>query len=280
MMLATGIGSLTSLQRQPAGLGATSEVRRANPEFEFKNKEARDACDWVASLTSKWINAQRKEDDTIDPDDLPGGRLVSVVVGAVGALWTAHNQICRHNPDYQVRARDAQPNRPSMTSAAARKQARDQRKAQAASVVRAKTIAARLGQPVAIANQLTRLHATATRATTQARAAHIEVARVVDAVEAAQEAALAATALVHGSATDGVQRTRHETVLLRVAARAAQEAIVDAEQLLRRAQVTAKKLAQTADQAARAAGWDTGGPSSGPPGVPDLRAPRPRHTIA
>lgn len=116
-------------------------------------------------MTDPWIDAQRdayayrrqqRRGGGDDPDNMPGGKLVLVVGQAVQDMWMAHNRVCRAraNPEYQLRARDAEPNRPFPTEAAGRKQARDARRKQAAKVQRARAAVERAKLPEEVAKRM------------------------------------------------------------------------------------------------------------------------------
>ena len=296
LLLTTGVTPVGGLQRQPAAPGAAPELHRDSPQFAYRQQQARATSGWVAALTDPWIHAQRdayayrrqhRRDGGDDLDDMPGGKLVVIVGRAVQDMWMAHNRVCRAriNPEYQLRARDPEPNRPLPTEAAGRRQARDERRKQAAKVKRERVAVERAKLPEAVAKRLARdrakadkavaaevrrLQVSATRAealVVAAQEAHAAAQRRVDDAQQIEEEAVAMAAVGSGSGC-----TRHEWALLQRAAKTKRAETFEAGQDLARAAGQLRKLLRVADVAQRAvavAASSAGG--DGPPPV----SPRP-----
>ncbi len=71
-------------------------------------------------------------------------------------MWMAHNRVCRAstNPEYQLRARDAEPKHPRPTEAPGRKQARAEQKKRTAAAKRARAAVERAKLPEEVAKRL------------------------------------------------------------------------------------------------------------------------------
>ncbi len=246
----------------------------------------------MASLTDPWIDAQRdayayrrqqRRGGGDDLDDMPGGRLVSMVGRAVQDMWMAHNRVCRArtNPEYQLRARDAEPNIPSPTEAAGRKQARDARRKQAAKVQRARAAVERAKLPEEVAKRLARDRAKVDKAmAAEVRRLQVKATQAAALGVVAQEAHAAAQrraeeaqrgereAVAMAAAASGPGYTRHERALLQAAAKAKCAETVEAGHDLARAAIQLRRLLRFADEAQRAvaaAASPVGG--DGPPSV-------------
>jgi hypothetical protein len=230
---------------------------------------------WVASLTDPWIDAQRdayayrrqqRRGGGDDPDGMPGGKLVLMVGRAVQDMWMAHIRVCRArtNPEYQLRARDAEPNRPFPTEAAGRKQARDARRKQAAKVQRARAAVERAKLPEEVAKRLARDRAKADKAmAAEVRRLQVKATRVAALVVVAQEAHAAAQrraeeaqrgereAVAIAAAASGPGCTRHDRALLQAAAKTKCAETVEAGQDLARAATQLRRLLRLADVAQR-----------------------------
>lgn len=274
LLLTTGVTSAGGMQRQPAAADAAPETRRDNPQFEYRHERARATSAWVASLTGPWIDAQRdayayrsqqRTGGADNPDGMPGGKLVTMVGRAVQDMWMAHNRVCRAstNPEYQLRARDAEPNRPRPTEAAGRKQARDEQKKRTAAAKRARAAAERAKLPEEVAKRLARDKAKADKAVAaKAQLLQVEAARAVALVVAAQEAEGAAQRLVEESqcaerqamaaVANGADGARHERALLCAAVRMKRAEVAEASQFLARARAQVRRLERLADAARRA----------------------------
>jgi len=275
LLLTTGVTPVGGLQRLPAAPGAAPELRRDSPQLEYRQQQARATSVWVASLTDPWIDAQRdayayrrqqRRGGGDDPDGMPGGKLVLMVGRAVQDMWMAHNRVCRArtNPEYQLRARDAEPNRPFPTEAAGRKQARDARRKQAAKVQRARAAVERAKLPEEVAKRLARDRAKADKAmAAEVRRLQVKATRVAALVVVAQEAHAAAQrraeeaqrgereAVAMAAAASGPGCTRHDRALLQAAAKTKCAETVEAGQDLARAATQLRRLLRLADVAQR-----------------------------
>ena len=296
LLLTTGVTPAGGLQRQPAAPGAAPELCRDSPQFEYRQQRARAASEWVASLTDPWIHAQRDayacrrqqcRGGGEDLDDMPGGKLVMMVGRAVQDMWMAHNRVCRAriNPEYQLRTRDPEPNRPLPTEAAGRRQARDERRKQAAKVKRERMAVERARLPEAVAKRLARDRAKADKAlAAEVRRLQASATRAAALVVAAQEAHAAAQRRVadaqriEGEAVamavvgGGSGCTRHEWALLQTAAKTKRAETFEAGQDLVRVAGQLRKLLRVADVAQRAVAVAVS--SAGGDGPPTV-SPRP-----
>ena len=225
-------------------------------------------------MTGPWIDAQReayayrsqqRSGGVEDPDGMSGGKLVTMVGRAVQDMWMAHNRVCRAstNPEYQLRARDVEPNRPRPTEAAGRRQARDEQKKRTAAAKRARAAAERAKLPEEVAKRLARDKAKADKAVAaKVQLLQADVARAAALVVAAKEAEVAAQRLVEESecaerqaivaVATGADVDRHERVLLGAAVRMKRAEAAEASQLFARARAQVRKLERLADAARRA----------------------------
>jgi hypothetical protein len=121
-MLASGTGTMPVVQSVAVATG-TPEQRRNGPQITFDPAVARSTSAWISDLTDRWVASHRSVRGAENPDVLPGGQLVAVVLSAVAQIFTVHNHVCRSkvNDDYRRRARDPLPNRPRPSQAAARR---------------------------------------------------------------------------------------------------------------------------------------------------------------
>jgi len=98
-MLCREIGIMPLLQ--PAAISQTD-----NPGIEAS--KAREAAQWVGSLTDVWVDCQRSRRVNLSEiDSMPGGRLVDFVVRQAMQVFVIHRRCVRNNVEYTMRRRDS-----------------------------------------------------------------------------------------------------------------------------------------------------------------------------
>ena len=86
-MLASGTGTMPVVQSVAVATG-TPEQRRDGPQITFDPAVARSTSAWISELTDHWVASNRTVRGAENPDVLPDGQLVAVVLSAVAQIFT------------------------------------------------------------------------------------------------------------------------------------------------------------------------------------------------
>ena len=102
-MLCGSVGPLQDMGPMLAGAGP---AERAGRVMDLERGRARTTAEWVAALLGPWMAAVRDPRFKGDPDRLPGGRLVQVVLDWALDLFTNRRRALRESEEFRLRKRD------------------------------------------------------------------------------------------------------------------------------------------------------------------------------
>ena len=136
--MSVALGPSPVLQPEPIAVGAsTSTSTTCDATAPLDRERARRTTTWVSALLSHYSRHVRDARlKVVDPDQLPGGRLVSLVCKWAMDLFVLHRRAVRDNAEYRHRLRDpldllgarTAPKTTPAQRAAARKQRKQQRR--------------------------------------------------------------------------------------------------------------------------------------------------------
>ena len=217
---------------------ANVESKRDSAQINFSPAIATTTSEWVAALTTAWMQKCRAPHDTSTIDCDIGCQLTTLVAETVKSMFIAHNKTCRGqtNVEYLVRARDAVVNEVKSSTRVATVAAK-------ASGKRIKRSISQRANCVALGTtrQLRRLQSANLRVV-QTRARATKAARALQSAEAVlQQARLRLLALqqpdFEPSGMAGRIQLRHDIARAQANLAAAEEPLLDLQQTLREARL-------------------------------------------